>query len=138
PYDEQIIGDMNAKADDLFDKLKNGETSFIDYSKHDSYAKYDEGLCYTDGVLESDFESAADGLQKSGDICKVVSDDGVYIIRLLEAGDSDFEVYYDDIYTKLAKDAFYKYIESYYTEVKINNAKLEEYNFVEFEELVIS
>ncbi len=137
-YEDEVIAGMNSKAEDLYEKLSNGEYTFTNFADHDDYAKYDEGLCYTDGVLEADFQSAADAIEKPGELCKVISDDGFYIIRLLEAGETDLQAYYDDIYTELAKTAYYDYIESYYSEVSADARKLAEYDFAEFTALDLS
>ncbi|MDD4125558.1 MAG: hypothetical protein PHW77_07540 [Eubacteriales bacterium] len=136
-YGEEIIADMNTEAEDLYTKLTSGEINFNEYSDHDDYAKYDEGVCYTQGKLAGDIETAADGLENYGDICKMVSEDGVYILRLLEADDEDLAVYYDEVYEQLSKTAFYDYIESYYAEIKADGEAIGKYDFADIEALLV-
>lgn len=128
---------LRVEADDFYAKLLSGEVNFSDYSKHDKYAKYDEGLCYTDGNLDPVLEEQADKLAKAGDTVKVELDEGVYIIRLLQATDDDFINYYDQVYEVLAKKAYYEYLESFYSEIKINESALAKYDFTEYPPLVI-
>lgn len=135
---DDVITDITAKADDFYSKLTSGETAYEDYDSHDDYAVYDEGVCYTGGTLTAEFEEAADSLENTGDICKVAYDDGVYILRLLEAGEDDYKDYYDEIYTTLAKTAYYDYLESYYAEVTVDSNKLSKYDFATYELIDIS
>lgn len=136
-YDEQKKSDIRSKADDFFAKLQSGEVTFEDYSEHDDYARYDEGICYTSGTLEREIEEQADKLENYGDIAQADTGDGLYIIRLVETTNEDYLSKYDTVYTVLAKDAYYKYIESFYNEITVDSAVLSEYDFATYPPLVI-
>lgn len=134
-YDEELIADINAKADDLFQKLAAGEIAFDAYAAHDDYARYDKGLCFAPGDLDGALESAADRIAAPGGVEKAALADGVYLVRLLEPDDDSLASYYDEIYEKLAQTAYYEYLESFYSEIEVDEEKLNEYDFALFDEL---
>ncbi|MCH5185550.1 MAG: peptidylprolyl isomerase [Oscillospiraceae bacterium] len=94
PLSEEEIADAKKRADELYERVKNGEDFDLlmnEFSEDTGLTTNPDGYVFTDNEMVAEFQDGVDSL-KVGEVCMVESGFGYHIIKRLALDETD-EIY---------------------------------------------
>ena len=126
-YTDLAIKAIQLKALTAYDALKDGTFAFEGYQ--DDYGKFTAGVIFGADEVEEDIHARVSAMS-FGDYTLIDMDGASYLMQRVAFGEDDYRERYDDIYEILAEEDYQKYIQSFYSEVIIDEAELAKFSFL--------